>query len=93
MPYLQLFFMSKLFAAVTRRKKYFKDMLSVDSTVGVFACFQRVGLKNKNLFDRNITYRMVEKVVSEMRAVYPVRSPAMYNRIRIRLALIKLRIY
>jgi hypothetical protein len=51
-------------------------MLDENSKVGLFQCFMRAGLKGQNLYEKNITYRMVEKVIMDMRAYYPVRVNA-----------------
>eukprot|EP00347_Sterkiella_histriomuscorum_P020611 403337148 len=70
MPYLQLFFFGKLFAAVEKREKYFKELLDDQAKNGIYQCFLRSGLQAKNLYEKNITYRMVEKVVMDMRGVH-----------------------
>ena len=75
MPVLQIFFISKLFAAIEKRKKYFKEILDEHSKSGMYQCFMRAGLDTKNLFSKNISYRMVEKVVMDIRAYYPVQKP------------------
>ena len=38
MPYIQIFFVTKLFSAVSNRKKYFKELLNEDikNKTGIF---------------------------------------------------------
>ena len=47
-------------------------MMSSDTEFGVYQAFQRAGLNPKDLYEPNITYRMVEKVVFDIKAFYPV---------------------
>lgn len=70
MPYLQLFFVSKLFHAVEKRHKHYREILNEDSKSGLYQCFLRAGLKTKNLYEKNITFRMVEKVVMDIKGFY-----------------------
>lgn len=72
MPYLQLFFLGKLFSAVEKRQKYFKELLDTQSKSGIYQSFLRAGLHTKNLYEKNITYRMVEKVIMDIRGYYQV---------------------
>lgn len=64
--------MSKLFASVDKRKKYFKELLNEKAKSGIYQCFLRAGLDPNEQFTKNISYRMVEKVIMDFRAYYPV---------------------
>jgi hypothetical protein len=44
MPYLQVFFVTRLFQAVEKRKKFFSEMLDEESNSGLYKCFLRAGL-------------------------------------------------
>lgn len=64
--------MSKLFTAIDKRRAYFKDMLDEKSMAGIYQCFIRAGMDENKLSERNITYRMVEKVLFDLKSYYPV---------------------
>ena len=65
--------MTKLSKGVDSRKKYFMELLgeSEHAKIGIYKSLVRNGLDPKQLDRRNITYRMVEKVVLEQRSNYP----------------------
>eukprot|EP00347_Sterkiella_histriomuscorum_P000835 403374334 len=71
LPYLMTFFLFSQFQAIKDRRKMFEQVLGEGAyKVGLFRSFQKYGLKNNQLEDQVITYRMVEKVVVEMRTIY-----------------------
>jgi len=71
MPYLQFFFIIKMFAAVDKRISYYKLLLDKKEHQSLYNCFKRAGMDTTKLKQPQITFKMVEEVIAEYRAFYP----------------------
>ncbi|CDW83446.1 UNKNOWN [Stylonychia lemnae] len=71
LPYLMIFFLSSQFQAIKDRKKMFEQVLGEGQyKTGIYRSFMKYGLQHNELDKPLITYRLVEKVVVEMRTIY-----------------------
>mmetsp|Transcript_7583 Transcript_7583/g.6932 ORF Transcript_7583/g.6932 Transcript_7583/m.6932 type:complete len:122 (+) Transcript_7583:1265-1630(+) len=67
MPYLTLFFMCSVFRDIEQRRVGFLQMLDKGYKKGIYSIFMRAGLPSYQLDEKVINYRMIEKVLLDLK--------------------------
>jgi len=69
-PFFQAFFFNKLVLQIEKRRECYKQLMDKKNKFSLYRQFEKAGLDMKKPHEPNITYRMVEMVLINIKSYY-----------------------